>query len=396
MPNTVLKIGDSIRIFASIVTATQLEPGKIYAVNNSMHGPYLSFEESFKDPENFIYEEEDFHDHILNSFRCFTTNCGVLLKGQKGQGKSVSAKKLALRANLPIIVINKKFEREFDLISFLNSIPCEYVLLIDEFEKLFGTNDKAALSRNNAADNSEFLDQNIFLSFLDGACSGGYKKLIILTCNNDVSEFLINRPGRIRFKKNYNFLSEVFYNTLIDKYLLYPEFKNDLKENLPLRDATVDLVKSIVFEINASKKPYSAFKDWFNFTCSNINYSVYVYSEKHTSWMYVESISTQIEFGGDTGYLPYKYNKGRIIRLDTDAIYVDINEQHFTQNTKYVIDGDVDGEDSNVIHSAESLNELGIVIPKDRANTVINHPTIAKILHFKFVKSKFKEEPIIK
>jgi hypothetical protein len=394
MPNTVLKIGDSIRIFASAVTATQLESGKVYAVNNSLLGPYLSIEDPFKDPENFIYEEEDFHDHILNSFRSFSTNCGVLLKGQKGQGKSVSAKKLALRANLPIIVINKKFDREFDLISFLNSIPCEYVLLIDEFEKLFGTNDKSAV-RNNAADNSEFLDQNIFLSFLDGACSGGYKKLIILTCNNEVSEFLINRPGRIRFKKNYNFLSEVFYNILIDKYLLYPEFKKDLKENLPLRDATVDLVKSIVFEINASKKPYSSFKEWFNFTCSNISYSVYFYSEKHTAWMYVESISTQFEFGGADGHLPYKYNRGRIVRLDTDTIYVDINERHFAQNTKYVLDGDVDGEESSVIHTTESLNALGITVPEERKEIPLR-TSEAKILHFKFVKSQFKEERIIK
>jgi hypothetical protein len=159
--------------------------------------------------------------------------------------------------------------------------------------------------------NTEYANQDIFLSFLDGARSSQYKKLIILTCNGDVSEFLINRPGRIRFKKNYNFLTETFYNVLIDKYLEYPEFKQDLKDNLPLRDASVDLVKSIAREINAAKKPYSTFKEWFNFASSTINYTVYVYNNENNinstyGWLYYETISTSNEITSEK-YLPYKY-----------------------------------------------------------------------------------------
>lgn len=375
--NTVLQIGNQIKIFTGNVSTAELLPGHVYSVHNSIFGPYLNKEAAFKDPENFIYEEEDFHNHILNSFQSFDSNCGVVLQGKKGQGKSVSAKKLAMRSNLPIITINKKIESDFDIISFLDSIPCQYVLMIDEFEKLFeiGATDG---ERNNSK-NTDYANQDIFLSFLDGARSTEYKKLIILTCNNNVSDFLINRPGRIRFKKNYNFLTETFYNLLIDKYLQYPEFRQDLKNNLPLRDATVDLVKSIAGEINAAKKPYSSFKDWFNFVSTIINYSVYIYNEAEVGssrpegWLFYETLSTQNEIISEH-LLPHKYYGGKITRLEKNIVYIEVLKSQLKQNQRDFFDVYED-EDEKKNTSKKKSDEK---------------------INFKFVLNETREEKIIK
>lgn len=265
-----IKIGNNIRCFTDDVGSYKLEPGKVYSLAFDMGGAKLVFADSFNEPEDFFYEDEGFHRFILKSFNELKANLGVCLQGVKGQGKSVSAKKLAMVSGLPIITITGPVSTDNDFITFLNSIPQDYVLLIDEFEKIFKTKE---------SEESDNHSQNAFLSFLDGASFSANKKLFIITCNEGINEYLLNRPGRIRYLKRYDYISNGFFNYLIDKLLVYPEYKADLVENLHIRDTTVDLLKSIIKDINIHNVPYSTFKSFFNYRESILHYQRYVQNE---------------------------------------------------------------------------------------------------------------------
>lgn len=326
----IFRTGDIIKLYSQTPEEYQLKPCHVYSVEyNKFEGPYLTEQHPFVEPKNFLYKDEKFHTHILKSFRANNFNCGVLLTGQKGQGKSVSAKKLANVANLPILLINK-FNGEFDLISFLNAIPCEYVLMIDEFEKIFPT-DKSDSDTAGA--------QGIFLSFLDGTNVPKYKKLVVLTSNNQISEFFMNRPGRIRFKKEYRYIDPDFYHSIIDRFLIYPEHKDDLVRHLSPRDATVDLVRAIVEEINLLNQPYSSFRDIFNFTPSKFSYTVHFYEEDAETgypWKFKEvfdldyQITTSAE--GIDG-LPGNYCYAKFIRQDDKGIYLSLRRSYVDTDT---------------------------------------------------------------
>ena len=49
--------------------------------------------------------EHDFIDHVMKTFENTTSNLGILLNGTKGTGKTVTAKILANKMNLPVIIV---------------------------------------------------------------------------------------------------------------------------------------------------------------------------------------------------------------------------------------------------------------------------------------------------
>lgn len=72
---------------------------------------------------------------ILNSFQHFNRNLGVLLSGDKGIGKSLFVKLLALKAmeqGIPVITINNGYD---GLTTFIDSIRQEVLIIFDEFNK---------------------------------------------------------------------------------------------------------------------------------------------------------------------------------------------------------------------------------------------------------------------
>jgi len=112
---------------------------------------------------------------------------GVLLSGLRGSGKTLVVKILmhrALEEEIPVIVIEKAFRGAslIDFFSRFNGQP--FLAVIDEFEKKY---------------DDEEGDQDSFLCFLQG--TSDYNALTLLTANEPdlISEYMISRPGRIRY-----------------------------------------------------------------------------------------------------------------------------------------------------------------------------------------------------
>ena len=172
-----------------------LEPGKVYdlkirkqwgeiitqfTLNGEMNLPKKVF--TTKKDELFI-------KRVLHSFNKDEKNTsGVLLTGEKGTGKTVTAKVIASQANLPIVVIHPETMLT-ELSDFFKSFDDSVCILFDEVDKNFETRD--------------------LLTFLDGIQKTA-RKLVVMTANdsNRVDEFLKNRCSRVRYFRNYSMIED--------------------------------------------------------------------------------------------------------------------------------------------------------------------------------------------
>jgi hypothetical protein len=162
---------------------------------NPVKGAWLETIQPFEAPTMVYGNIRQRRDRICNTFATrLNLTTGVLLSGIKGSGKTSLLKMVALETDLPIINITSGFS--FDIIvRELSKIQQPYVLIFDEFEKKYPSS-------------NEDIDFSPLLSFLDGTGSG--QKLVLITANDVIklSDFLLNRPGRMIYHFRYAGLLE--------------------------------------------------------------------------------------------------------------------------------------------------------------------------------------------
>lgn len=209
-------------------------------------------------PEKIYSNDTDFIEHVETSFEKIESGLiGIALVGGKGLGKSFTANKIAKDVNLPVIKITGSVGNA-SFTNYLKQLDQDYVLFIDEFEKIFPSSYDSDDERANQED---------LLSFLDNGAGRTNKILFLITSNSEhrISDYFKNRPSRLRYFKNYEFLEEKIIKEIIDDLLINREFLNDLLENLPYNELNLDALIKIIDEINLHNKPYSKFKNFFNF-----------------------------------------------------------------------------------------------------------------------------------
>lgn len=143
-----------------------------------------------------------------------TDNVGVLCIGQKGSGKTTTARvmvKTVIEMGMPVIVIDHMLPPQ-GVRNVLASIEQDCMVLLDEFDKTYAR----VVMKDDDEDRFDSKDQNSLLTILDGSIGGG-KKLFVLIANDEkaISEYLVNRPGRIRYRKEF----EVLPDTVLIQYL---------------------------------------------------------------------------------------------------------------------------------------------------------------------------------
>ena len=145
-------------------------------------------------PDKIYGKSSGYARRVVHTFLDRPLSTGVLLSGIKGSGKSLLAKQisvLAKESNIPTIVINRNWKGD-SFNAFIQSIESEAVIIFDEFEKTYQGHD----------------DQNKILTLLDGVYPT--KKLFLITSNEtrNVSDYLINRPGRIYYSFEFKELEK--------------------------------------------------------------------------------------------------------------------------------------------------------------------------------------------
>lgn len=217
----------------------------VYYLKKSMTGFYLEKQfDEYTFPYKIYGQEKKLLDRILRTYKNTNGNLGAIFNGLRGTGKTVSAKQLCNMFKLPVILVNENLE---GCHVYVNGIPQDIVVFIDEYEKIFEK-------------------ESEMLTIMDGSINSVYRRTFLLTTNTlYVNDNLIQRPGRIRYVKTFKDLTPEITEELIDDILIHKEFKEPLIRFIAnLEMITIDIVKAIIQEVNIHAEAPDEFADIFN------------------------------------------------------------------------------------------------------------------------------------
>jgi hypothetical protein len=200
---TFIRSGNTIKVKdQQTVVATDRLPLNTYTVklDERANEFFLEVIEDFTLPDRIYGKNPAYADRVINTFMSRSGQTGVLLGGVKGAGKTLLAKQISIMARqhqVPTIVINKDWHGD-EFNSFIQSITTSCVVMFDEFEKIY-----------------DYQTQRKILTLFDGVFNS--RKLFLITTNDDrdISEFMINRPGRVYYHFKFDTLGQDF----IEEYL---------------------------------------------------------------------------------------------------------------------------------------------------------------------------------
>jgi len=232
-------------------------PVGVYLLKKSLFGFYLDkIEDKFEFGHKLYGLERELIDRVIRTWNSTNKNLGVLLNGLKGTGKTVTSKVICNELNLPVILVNENPDGG-GIPEFLNDIQQDVIVMMDEYEKVFG-------------DGSELL------TLMDGVLTADARKLFLLTTNNTyINDNMLQRPSRIRYHKTFKDLSLEIITEIVDDVLKHKKYRGETITAISnLEVITIDVVKSIIEEINIHDEPPSAFMDIFNVKKITGRYSV--------------------------------------------------------------------------------------------------------------------------
>jgi broad-specificity NMP kinase len=210
-------------------------------------------EDNFHIPDKIYGDTEETVKRYLNTFKNSDKNMGVLLTGLKGSGKSLMAKLIG--QHYPCITVSKYYD---NLLTFLDNINQEVVVIFDEFEKTYDTKEK----------------QNDLLPILDGVFKS--KKLFVLTANTDqLNEFILNRASRIRYHKNFEGLSLDLIEEIANDMLVNKDNLDELVEICQvLGEISTDNLVELINEMNLYGEDVRSSLKHLNIKAENHRYEV--------------------------------------------------------------------------------------------------------------------------
>ena len=190
----ILKSNGTYRFYNFTEINETLEPGN-YTLKQDMFGFYLEETTQFKLPEKIYGNVEKKAERYLKSFDR-NINIGILLNGEKGSGKTLLSKMICIKSGLPVIQIDTKY-KGVEFFTFINNIEQKCIILIDEFDKIYPA----------YKDEDDINPQLELLKLMDGGFNS--QKMFIFTSNElTISEYMVNRPSRIRYKEEFDKIEE--------------------------------------------------------------------------------------------------------------------------------------------------------------------------------------------
>lgn len=97
--STYTQVGSGYKVSESL-------PVGIYSISLTMTGYHLDkYADKFVFPYKMYGLQEDFIDHVIKTYNNTEGNLGIMFTGTKGTGKTVTAKELANKLNLPVIIV---------------------------------------------------------------------------------------------------------------------------------------------------------------------------------------------------------------------------------------------------------------------------------------------------
>jgi len=175
-------------------------------------------------------------DRIRETFLDRDNSTGVLLLGEKGSGKTLLGKQVAIdlyeNHNQPCIIVNKPLSGDA-LGTFLQRLNRPVTVFLDEFEKVYDKNDQEAM-----------------LTVLDGVYP--MKLMAILTANS--SERMIaplrDRPGRVFYSITYTGLEYQFVVDYAKENLKDQSQMDEISRLAAMTELNFDQLQALIEEMN--------------------------------------------------------------------------------------------------------------------------------------------------
>ncbi len=262
-----IQTGTVFKIFDDSIQTHDLLPAVTFEVHYSQtEGCYLVRRSNLTVDEKTYGVQKNKVARVLNSYKNFGRSFGVILSGDKGIGKSMFARSVcvtAMQEGYPIIIVDSCLP---GIARFIASIEQECVVLFDEFDKTFRSNDDRD-------------DQAALLSLFDGTCGG--KKLFVVTCNElySLNSYIVNRPGRFHYHFRFDYptpedITEYLHDKLDEAF--YGEIKNVVEFSKKV-SLNYDCLRAIAFELNQGTSFADAIYDLNIMTTEDEQYTVYLY-----------------------------------------------------------------------------------------------------------------------
>lgn len=226
-------------------------------------------------PSKLYGDVESVTSRIITAYEAKQTCMGVLLSGIKGAGKTLTCEHLCqemLKKGYPIAYIKVPIDPVL-LQHFVERLDTPVVFVLDEFEKTYR---KTYGSNNNDRDDRP--TQSGFLTILN---NDKIKHLFVLICNETigVNEYLLNRPGRIRYHFKYMSMSDEavrqYCGDKLDNKTYIPSI---IKVKGLISNFTFDILKAIVEESNIFKEDPIKNIDALNITRTNTDARYYFHA----------------------------------------------------------------------------------------------------------------------
>ena len=231
--NTLINLTD-----APLPDVHDVLPTATYALKMTPTGElYLEMIEDFTMPDKLFGSIAKTAERVVNTYADRKGVTGMLLTGEKGSGKTLLGKKVALDLKAtndqPIIVVNIPVSGDSFGI-FLQKLGKPVTLFFDEFEKVYAREEY----------------QNGLLTILDGVYP--IKMLAILT-SNDQSKMispLLDRPGRVYYKIDYRGLEYGFIMEYAAEKLTNQKHLAELGRLATMADMNFDQLQALIEEMN--------------------------------------------------------------------------------------------------------------------------------------------------
>jgi SpoVK/Ycf46/Vps4 family AAA+-type ATPase len=252
--------GDVIRVANVTGTPEKLKAGN-YLLKVDQSGYYLQKKANFALPKK-VYGDHSEVDRWLKSYQHNSEkNLGIILSGMKGTGKTITAQMLCKKAQKPVIIINEPFFGS-DFIDFVTSpLFKDSIIFVDEYEKIY----QKYQDGKNPHD---------FLQIMDG--NYNTRLMFLLTVNEmSINEYLVNRPGRIKYRKSFDNLPSDVLDEVIDDLLENKEHKPSVIgffERLGM--ITFDLAVCLIKDMNLFKEDAYTVAKYLNLKAEAVHYNV--------------------------------------------------------------------------------------------------------------------------
>lgn len=345
----IVQTGNIYKIYGDDLLVQDNLPAQFYTVRFSERsGFFLEKTQEIAVTEKVYGVHEAKVNKILAAFGAAERNLGVILSGEKGIGKSLSAKMLAekaYKAGYPVILVTSFIPGVSD---FLAEIEQEALILFDEFDKTF--------CGKKEHEGSALDPQTETLTLFDGVNPG--KKLFVITCNElrKLNDYLVNRPGRFHYHLRFEFpVDEEVREYMTDK--LDAEYHNEIEKVVSFShkvSLNYDCLRAIAFELNTGLPFEEAIKDlnilkleneWFtvvlyftNGEKSERRCSFDLFADSKEKWEFQDKRDWDFYVEFNPGDNVYDYARGGVI-IRAEDIKID------WQNDYYSSYADLDEED---------------------------------------------------